>query len=244
MKEIPIAIDPCPIVEAVVELRFDHNINSDAVFGIFYSKLNDRYPVANALDIKKKFSPEVIKKAPEFKYKPHHQLRSQNPESNIRVNIGPNVISIVSKGKYLGWKKYSEDIHFVLKKMQKINFIEDFVRLGIRYMNFFEGDILENTELEINLEGQHLNSSWTQIIYEYNLDQYKNRINVWNNSIAERNNQNVYGTLIDIDTVYNKLFGKGDVIKIIEKGHDIEKKLFYSLLKKEFVDNTLHPVYK
>lgn len=242
MKEIPLSIDPCPIVEAVVELRFNHNTHDDAVFGMFFAELKNRFSAHSNLPLRD-FPQEIVKGNPEFKYKALHQLR--NPKNdNFFVNLGPHVISIISKGKYLGWKQYAENIYYVIERIKKTSIITEFSRLGIRYMNFFEGDILDQTELKITLKGKEIESNWSQILYEYNLNGYKNRINVWNDSILEQLGEKTKGTLIDIDTVYANKFSQKEISALLEEGHTTEKKIFYMLLKTEFVKQNLSPKFK
>ena len=36
--KIPKRINPCPIIEAIVEIRFEANIPPDAVFGVIYNE--------------------------------------------------------------------------------------------------------------------------------------------------------------------------------------------------------------
>ncbi|MBV9672497.1 MAG: TIGR04255 family protein [Verrucomicrobia bacterium] len=42
--DLPVAIDPCPLIDALVEVRFDPAVQPEAVFGILLAKLRDRFP--------------------------------------------------------------------------------------------------------------------------------------------------------------------------------------------------------
>jgi len=49
--KIPKKIDPCPIVEAIVEIRFDSNLPGDAIFGVIYNQFKEDYPKFTKLPI-------------------------------------------------------------------------------------------------------------------------------------------------------------------------------------------------
>ena len=42
--QIPKKITPCPILEAIVEIRFEPEEPDDAIFGIIYNKFKKRFP--------------------------------------------------------------------------------------------------------------------------------------------------------------------------------------------------------
>lgn len=49
--ELPKKIDPCPIVDAIIEIRFSTNIHPSAVFGVIYNEFKDKYPTVEKLPI-------------------------------------------------------------------------------------------------------------------------------------------------------------------------------------------------
>jgi uncharacterized protein (TIGR04255 family) len=68
--QLPKKISPCPITEAIVELRFESDIPNDAVFGIVYQDFKTDYPVLEDLPILQ--LPESIRKQDKaLHYKPY-----------------------------------------------------------------------------------------------------------------------------------------------------------------------------
>ena len=42
--QLPASIEKCPIIDALIELRFEAKVNPSAVFGMIYSVLMEKYP--------------------------------------------------------------------------------------------------------------------------------------------------------------------------------------------------------
>ena len=51
MEKLPISIDPCPIIEAIFEIRFESSFPGDAIFGIIYNCFKDEYQTVEQLPI-------------------------------------------------------------------------------------------------------------------------------------------------------------------------------------------------
>lgn len=89
--KLPRKISPCPIVDAVSEIRFETNIDNSAVFGIIYNVLRKDFQNVEKLDILQ--LPEHIRDNDEkLKFKPHYALVDK--DKFYRVSIGPRVLSV------------------------------------------------------------------------------------------------------------------------------------------------------
>ncbi|NJW55502.1 TIGR04255 family protein, partial [Salinimicrobium oceani] len=103
--KLPKRIDPCPIVDALVEIRFSTKINSNAVFGLIYNSLQPEFESVENLPIQQ--LPEPVRSSdPNLRFKPHYRVKSEN----FIVQIGPDVLTISSHPNYLGWTRFSEEI--------------------------------------------------------------------------------------------------------------------------------------
>jgi uncharacterized protein (TIGR04255 family) len=238
MKEmkLPKTITPCPIKDALLEIRFSTKMHPNAVFGLIYNALrHDFLNKVESLPILQ--LPEALRAAdPNFRYKPHYKISNDT----IVVQIGPDVLSISSFPKYIGWEAFSKKIISIIDKVEKIKIIDKVNRLGIRYVNFFESDIFTNINVKICIQEKNINYKNTVIRTEIGHKDFKSTLQIANNAY----NQTTAGSVIDIDTF--KENGLDDFFKqketIINSGHTKEKELFYSLLKKEFL-TSLNPEY-
>lgn len=239
-KEIPKRIEECPITEAIVEIRFAPNIDRSAVFGILYNNLRESYsdgpqklPILELPD-------QIRANDPGLKYSPHYRLQ----KDNLSCHIGPDVFSTIAVEPYPGWVVFSEEILSNIKYLRKSDIVEKIERIGIRYINFFPSDVLNDVELKIYITGDVLDSSDTNIVTSIEEGTYISRVEISGNRRRNIQSESHVGTLIDIDTVYN-----GDVTNffedahsIIKEGHSVEKKIFFNLLKEDLIKK-LKPIY-
>ena len=49
--KLPVTISPCPIVEAVAEVRFETLVPEDAIFGLVYQTLKTDFPKVETLPV-------------------------------------------------------------------------------------------------------------------------------------------------------------------------------------------------
>lgn len=233
---LPKKIDPCPIIEALIEIRFSALIHENAVFGLFYNVLKEDFPKVESLPILQ--LPEPLRMAdPNLKFKPHYKIINQD----FIVQIGPDVFSIASVPKYIGWGVFSNKIFDILSRINQLKVINDVLRLGIRYINFFEEDIFNDIDLSISLKDNKIDYKNTVIRTEISQEDFSSSLQIANNV----NNVDRIGSVIDIDTFtslnLDKFFSNKETI--INRGHQKEKELFFSLLKEEFLKK-LNPNYE
>ncbi len=232
---LPKVINPCPIVEALVEIRFTTRIHPSAVFGIIYNALQNDFPKVNNLPILE--LPEVVRvNDPNFRYKPHYRISNDN----YLVQIGPDVLTISSFPKYTGWDEFSKQIFNILDRIKEIDIIGSIIRIGIRYINFFDNDIFKNIDLKICIGEADIAYKNTIVRTEIDHGLFKSSLQVANNA----NYNNKLGSIIDIDTFtdYNLDDFFAHKEDFISDGHAKEKELFFSLLKDDFL-KTLNPRY-
>jgi uncharacterized protein (TIGR04255 family) len=232
---LPKMINPCPILDALFEIRFNTTTHPSAVFGMIYNVLQKDFPKVENLPILQ--LPEAVRASdPSFNYKPHYRISNQD----FVIQIGSDVITISSFPKYLGWEKFSAQIFDISQKVEKIGIINSIIRIGIRYINFFEKDIFKDIDLKIRIGENDIAYKNTIIRTEIGHGTFKSSLQVANNA----NHQEKLGSIIDIDTFtesnLNNFFAKKE--EIINLGHSKEKELFFSLLKNDFI-KTLHPIY-
>lgn len=228
----PLSIEPCPIIDAVIEIRFKSNIDQNAVFGLLYNALKDDFPGKVEFQILNTLEPGKT----EFTASQIYKIANQEHV----IQIGHNVLSISSFPNYIGWSKfYSATINY-LQKIESVGIISEVSRLGMRYINFFDNDIFSNIKLNISLDNNEIRYKNTQIKTEISHVNFTSNLMIANNIEVDSK----IGSIIDIDTYkiqdLENFFEKK--VDILQEIHDNEKKLFFSLLKDEFVA-TLNPQY-
>jgi uncharacterized protein (TIGR04255 family) len=233
--KLPKKIDPCPIVDTLLEVRFTSKTNANAVFGLIFNVFQKDFQKFESLPILQ--LPDIVRASdPNLKYKPYYSISNEQ----LVIQIGPDVISISSFPKYLGWDSFSNFIFEALSRIDSVGIINEIERIGIRYINFFETNIFEKVNLKVCIGTDDILYKNTIIRTEIEQGEFSSTLQVANNAIIEGK----LGSIIDIDTFVTKnlddFFSKKK--ELINVGHLKEKELFYSLLKPEFL-NSLNPTY-
>ncbi len=238
---IPKKIHNCPIADSVVELRFNSSIFPNAVFGLIFNVLQNEFPKVEKLPILQ-LSEQLIDSDPNFKFKAQYRLIS---DEGFSVQIGPDVLVIGSPIPYPGWDWYFDKIKLVIEKVYQAGVIKEVIRLGVRFINFFDVDIFEKINLNIAINNVSHESLNTQLRTEIKKNGFLNTLSIANNAKQIlKNNKERIGSIIDIDTFkeYKQDDFKGIYETEIENAHNSEKEIFFSLLKTEYL-NSFNPEY-
>lgn len=228
--ELPKKINPCPIVDSILELRFSTSLPHDAIFGIVYSAFKNEYKKNESLPILQLPEP-VRKNDPNLKFKPYYRLLNDK----FVIQIGADVLTISSFPQYVGWTSFQTEINSFYNTIKALSIIDNVSRIGLRVINFFpKTDIFQNAKISVSVSENPITSQKTLLNTEFEYEHgIKSTLNISNN--AQINLQ--HGSVIDIDTFcdYNKEFDVASVMKEVDIIHIKEKTLFFSLLKSEFL---------
>jgi hypothetical protein len=235
------SIEKCPIVDSIIEIRFETSIDSNAVFGVIYGQILDMYKGKVQNLPESQLPPAVRESNPALRYKPLYKIEGDK----TIIQIGPNVICLGAKIPYKGWDEFSSIFKKIINKLLRVQIITRVTRLGIRYVDFFPGDIKNNITMKLVMNekytpiGEFIRST---IIDEgfYNVIQFYNNVNYNNVKTKEI----TVGSLIDIDT--SKEYSDSYFLEHLEDelniGHDKNKKLFVATLEPDFLES-LNPQY-
>jgi len=118
MQQLPKQITPCPIKEAVVEIRFESALPADATFGVVYNTLKNPYSQIEKLPILQ--IPEILRtNDPDLTYQPYYKLKREN----YLLQIGPRTLSLAVVEPYPGWIAFLPEILKVFEKITELAFI-------------------------------------------------------------------------------------------------------------------------
>lgn len=240
-SRLPSIITPCPIAEAIVELRFVPKLPEAVILGLIYQELGKQYPKVVKLPIVE--LPEVIRKNdPSLIYKPYHQLKDQ--AGQYTVLSSPNLIAITCVSPYTGWEKFSARVREAFAAVEKIGLVDKGVRLGVRYVNVFkEENICANLNLAMTYNSSQVVEENVSMRIGVPVEQFFATISVDNSAAwSSDGSKAVKGSVIDIDLAFNNIDPAG-IVEKIEKAHELEKKIFFSLLKEDYLKQKFNPKY-
>lgn len=233
--KIPSKIVPCPITEAIMEVRFDSKFDEGAVFGIIYSQIKDEFEKTINLPILE--IPSSLRKTdPNLLYLPYYRLESKT-NKNALIQIGPRVFSVIITKDYTGWDDFRALIEYGLQKLEKSEVASKITRFALRYVNFFDENILSKSNLAIKLNNEQLNGYNTTMRFELPDGDFLNVLSISNHAIKQEGTEIVKGSTIDIDTKIESELPNffTNRAKLLDDCHNTEKKLFSSLLSDDYV---------
>lgn len=238
--DIPTKITPCPIVEAIAELRFVTNLPDDAVFGVIYNKFHDEFGKPKNLPVLQ--LPEAIRSQDlNLKYAPHYKFH----KGDYIMQVGPKVFSLANVKEYVGWDTFSDNIKETFEKLSSLEIVDKIERFGLRYINLFADiNIYEKSMLQIQLEDKNLFKNDNNLSIVMKTGDFASKLVMVNNAqvklqIPEKATK---GSIIDIDVSLERRIKFENMNELIENAHKEEKKLFFSLLKPAFL-KTFKPEY-
>ena len=238
--DIPTKITPCPVVEAIVELRFQAEFPDEAVFGVIYNSFHNETGEIEKLPILQ--LPESIRSTdPNLIYKPHYRLRT----GEYTIQIGPKVFSLANINEYVGWDTFSTVIDNKLQKLFNLGIIKSIERFGLRYINLFSDmNIYEKSTLKIHLGENNQYRNKINLTMAMPTGDFLSKLILVNNAEVklQLKEKTVKGSLLDIDVALEKKINIKKITGIVEQAHNEEKKLFFSLLNPDFLE-TLNPDY-
>jgi len=239
-ERLPTKITPCPIVEAILEIRFVTSESWRTLPGLLYAKIRGRYPEQKDLPLAD-FPEEFRRQQVAFANLPLMQFLS----SDFLIQFGPRVVSLVTKpNKYPGWTALEKEMTWLLAQLQECNFISEGERLGVRYINFLPQNVFDQLILGVCV-GQHpLTSGETAVTNVLRKKPFSARLHVANSALIGGEAEVRKGSVLDIDVWLGALdfdlFTNG--LQKINEAHRFEKEIFFGLLKPEFLAS-LHPLY-
>lgn len=239
---MPLRLEKCPLVDALIEIRFESSIIGSAIFGIIYNLIRNDYkgPVTNLPILQ---VPEQIRKNdPNLKFKPLYRIEAEK----YIIQVGDDVLCISSKIPYTGWGEFSSRTIELIKKISGENIINRVLRIGHRYVNFFEGDIMDKLTIsKPTISGYQTNNILVRTEIR-DCDDFIDTVQITNSAMYKSpfNTDTLLGSLIDIDSFkeYGNNYFLENLESEINKVHTCEKNMFFSLLTEEFL-NSLNPVY-
>src|SRR6266511_2006145 len=191
---LPIKIDPCPIVEAILEIRFVTSESWPTLPGLLFGRIRERYPEQKGLPLAE-LPEEIRRHQPAFAYQPLIQFLGRD----FLIQFGPRVVSLVTKSKeYPGWAALEKEMTWLVSELQQTGFVSEGERLGVRYINFFTFDIFEKFELEVSTGKKRL-AGELSVTSVFTRPPLTSRLVVANSAILGTGEGTRPGSVLDVD---------------------------------------------
>lgn len=238
---LPVRIDPCPIVEAVFEIRFTSTESWATMPGLLYAQIRERYHEQKQLPIAS-LPEELRRHDPALARLPTMQFLG----ADFLIQLGARVVSLVTKpNAYPGWTAIETELRWMLERLHAAGFVNEGERLGVRYIDFMSEDVFQNLILGLQVGGQPLAGLQADVTTILSREPLTIRLQVANGAIVARPSGPQRGSVLDVDAWFGAL--DFDVFRNsmnrFGEAHRAIKELFFGLLRPEYLAK-LNPVYE
>ncbi|CAN5176990.1 hypothetical protein BH23BAC1_BH23BAC1_50240 [soil metagenome] len=239
--KIPKKITPDNLKHTIVQVRYNAGIHPELVIGTFYHLFSETFNfVASASP-----SPSKELKVAELIVSINKGFFIDKSEK-IKIEVGDSAIVFNIYREYMGWDKYFSSISPIIIKLYKEGFIKEITRIGIRYISQFDNvNLVENLKMNFSIDILDKKLESSQIKTQYS-DEHFTIILTLINKVRQKIEalKEVKTSVIDIDVIqtFSELIDFQSALNAIEKGHQKQKIIFFSLLQPEFL-KTLKPEY-
>lgn len=243
MDKIPISLNPDPLRDSIIEIRYKSEKDFLLLFNEFYSLVKDEfnYIPRNKNQNNFSFTPQgggvlII-------------IDSNSPllfNDNIKIKFSDSSITFNCTTEYIGWNKYANAVESIVSLIFKEKLITEVDRIGLRYINeFYDRDIFSIVSKDIiNYFSRHNLKVPIEYRFQY-MDENDQRILFNIIGKIEDNNSKKLLSLIDLDVIKEKLSlnNTDEVIKTLNRLHNTEKEIFFDLLDVDFIEKHYNPRY-
>ncbi|TRZ98096.1 MAG: TIGR04255 family protein [Nitrospiraceae bacterium] len=233
-QSLPKLLTKCPLREVVFELRFTptNPAAGDLLPGLLFSKMHKDYP---------EVVPLPMANVP-------RQLREQNQDlayqPSHRLSGGPHAVLICDRAvslnthQYPGWVRYKEMIGALIDALKETELVKQIERFSFKYINVIEAlpseSQLPYLKLKIALGDKPPIERGFLLRVEGNEGEFVTITQIAPNTLAKNliNHQDVSGLMVDVDTIRGSIGNEflENSKSELEKGHEVAKKTFFSLL--------------
>jgi uncharacterized protein (TIGR04255 family) len=242
-KTIPIRISPCPIKQAVLEVRFVSEHPADAVFGMVYSAVKDMFHNGKPEVLPIMQVPETVRQQdPNLKYRPGHRFVYEN----LSLSIGASSVQFGVSKPYPGWDVWSHFFNEGLFRIRKSGIFHHVERVSLRYINLFSDPIFHNIDLKVIVTSQQLWDEPTNVRTEIRDSGFIKVLQIGNSVQMTVDGKRIKSSVIDIDCLYD-INVDGETFfrqywDIVQQAHEKERYLFFNLLNNTFIEK-FNPEY-
>jgi uncharacterized protein (TIGR04255 family) len=253
-KLFPRTLKKSPLVSSTAELRFTSPLPVAALFGMLYTQERDRYTEVEQLPAAN-LPPQVMQMDPNLQFQAHFALKTR--DGGPVLNLGPRVFSVANReGQHVDVAYLRGEFQRLLKVFDALGAVTSFDRIGLRYINFFEGqNVLKTSTLTLSLEETSLVDTDVQMRVHRPSGKYMTTLNMMSDAQVAFGQTLALaapadakkGSLIDIDVSCEHLAlptanRAESIVDLFDEAHDVAKRLFFKSLTDDFI-LTLEPEF-
>lgn len=226
-----------PLIDVVIELRFNTQIPAEAFVGFLYSKLsglgifNEQIEPLPMADV-----PLSMRNTdPNLKFQATHKFQS----SKYYLNVGPNVLGFgydSSKGEeYPGWEELSTEFDKILAAASPL--ISNVERLGVRYVNFSNSlKLVKGLNIALTSPWPAASMSQQTVVFVLKEDKFDIKVTIVEDAEVRTGTSIKKGQIFDLDASMQGSYAIEDISALAKEGHDLIEKVFVEAVSDKLME--------
>lgn len=233
---LPKSISPNPLFVTTIEIRFSTSINRFELFNKMHEKFSQTLPIIEEGKIHHdiRIKNENLRYSPDFIFK----------NDDFSISFSTNSVFFENISEYKLWDVYFSFVKNCLSDIFEMQFISEIERCGVRYGSLLNGvNPIQALKSIPSIEVGGNASILDNFKAFFKTESGMLYLQMSPNAKIQKNETQKIGLYIDIDASNSKVLKPDDTVFLIIKNLHLEqKKLFFGLLKEEFIQ-TLNPQY-
>lgn len=223
-------------------MRFTGAVPADAVLGIVYTAVKDKFGEPLSLPILQ-LPLAMREKDPNLKYQPSYRFTKPG---NVLL-VGPHNVAL-STVPYTNWTDTTPLLSDLLSQFYRLNLFQSVERVSLRYINFFESiNIFEHLTLSMKIRDESIVNPSLLFKSEEEKEGFKVITTITNVAQTQGGESKKKGSMLDLDIVKERpnLSGKetpAALLQIMTQSNKLADIAFFRLLTEEFIA-TMEPEY-
>lgn len=245
-KILPHMINCKCVYQAIIELQYQSTMPVELLAVKLADSLGDEYnlpyktPAQDVPQIVRQNTPG-LEKAICYNIKSIHDI--------FNIGIGQGIISLqIINFSYGTWDVFIQEFKKIYEKIN--SYIDKNERIGVRYINVFNNNVLTNLNIDLNVYDESILKQPLILTWQNEDDKHTIKTSLINKATINYNNLQTGelkvindASIIDIDCISMKLNNQStDLLEAITENHNIVKRRFFGLFSENYIKEVLIPI--
>jgi uncharacterized protein (TIGR04255 family) len=249
-----VKIEPAPLLEVSAEIRFGRkkDVLVEKLISQAYDICADLGATAPAETLMASYVPMPVRDSdPNLRDQPLYRFRLD--ESTLVV-IGSNVVGIGSTPKYSGWRSFSDKLDKLFTQFLDSGLIAEINRIGLRYVNHFKGDIINNKDSNIVAKVKRDDATARNVVLQTILpcdNDFVAQVVLANNSaVINPQQEAVTGSLMDTDVfrrydnpIQVEINTSRKMVELFNLAHKNNKRLILDIVSEQYLNSNGYTIH-
>ena len=245
-KSLPHMLKYKCVYQAIIELQYKSTMPVELLAVKLSDSLSSEYNVPYRTPVQD--VPQIVRQnTPGLEKAICYYIKSKHDIFNI--GIGQGIISLqIINFSYRTWNVFINEFKKIYEKIN--SYINTSERIGVRYINVFDSNVLTNLNIDLNVYKESILKQPLVLTWQNEENKHIIKTSLINKAVINYNDLQTGepkvisdASIVDIDCIFSDLNGQSiNLLDAINENHNIVKRHFFGLFSEDYIKNVLIPV--